>query len=64
MELMLGALSDLLYGKLSKGITDTLTPKRQVLIVKGIAAGMQFLHDHGTCRIYDVNGRTYLIGRF
>ena len=51
MELMLGALSDLLYGKLSKGVTDTLTPKRQVLIVKGIASGMQFLHDHGTYQI-------------
>lgn len=49
MELMLGSLSDLLYGKLSKGVEETLTPKRQLSIVKGIASGMYFLHDHGIC---------------
>jgi len=49
MELMLGSLSDLLYGKLSKGVEETLKPKRQLAIVKGVAAGMLFLHDHGVC---------------
>lgn len=49
MELMLGSLADLLYGKLSKGVEETLKPRRQLSIVKGIASGMHFLHDHGIC---------------
>jgi serine/threonine protein kinase len=49
MELMLGSLADLLYGKLSKGVEETLKPRRQLSIVKGIAGGMHFLHDHGIC---------------
>ena len=46
MELMLGSLSDLLYGKLSKGVGEVLKPKRQLGIMRSIADGMRFLHSH------------------
>ena len=49
MELMLGSLSDLLYGKLSKGAEKSITDKRQLSIIKGIGSGMLFLHEHGVC---------------
>jgi serine/threonine protein kinase len=46
MELMKGSLADLLYGKMSKGVDQTLTPARQLSVMKDIAAGMAFLHSH------------------
>ena len=46
MELMRGSLADLLYGKLSKGVDQSLTPARQLSVLKDIVAGMTFLHSH------------------
>ena len=48
MELMKGSLADLLYGKLSKGVEQTLAPDsaRTLSVLQGIAGGMGFLHEH------------------
>jgi serine/threonine protein kinase len=48
MELMKGSLADLLYGKLSKGVEQTLPPcgARTLSVLQGIAGGMMFLHSH------------------
>ena len=62
MELMNGSLTDVLYGKLSKGVDKTLTAGRQLSVMKDIAGGMQFLHAHSVIH-RDLKSANCLVNR-